>query len=318
MSVECQKCTGRAQSYLCPQCTRWLRQRLLGMPTMIGHVVDSAIGATRLGNQTRQKGFESRTPTFNDKASVLVEEIYNTLGGWATEIATRHDYVISPPIFWYGPPEKYRHTSYDHAMFLAAHALDLANDQDVGELCSSLTSYVKRALAIVNPPMEPMFCGPCPATVHDHRRCVDAEGVNTCGYRPHECATSLMSPRGAVEVTCRRCGAVHDVQRLVNGLLANADHYRGTISELHRVLRMLEEPVEMSTLYTWAGPKTKRGGSGQLKPAGYRRPDGRIGVTKKGDDDKPLYRVSDARKLRIESLKPGRRGRPLKSEGKQG
>jgi LSD1 subclass zinc finger protein len=279
---------------------------------MIGRVVDSSIGATRIGGQTRQKGFESRTPVFNDKASDLVGDINETLSRWALSVAHRHGYDIAVPVFWHGPPEKYRYTSYDHAMFLAAHVSDLVNDEDVGELCSSLRNYVKRGLAIVNPPIEPMFCGPCPAPVQDHRRCVNSDGVNTCGYRPHECATSLMSPRGALEVTCPACGAVHDVQRLINSLLANADNYRGTIPELHRALRMLEEPVEMGTLYTWAGPKSKRGGSGQLKPTGYRRPDGRIGLTRKSDDDEPLYRISDARKIRLESLKPGRRGRPLK------
>lgn len=320
MNVVCQKCGGRAQAYLCPTCTQWLRRTLLGLPTLVGHVVDSAIGNTRLGTGQRQKGFESRTPVFNDKARTLVGEIKSTLRQWAEVVASRgHELVV--PIYWHGPPDRYVPTDYDHAMFLAAHVDDLVLAEDIGVLCAQLSAQIKRALAIVNPPMEPMFCGPCPATVHDHRGCTDEAGVNTCGYRAHECATSLMSPRGALEVTCGACGAVHDVQRLVNHLLAQADHYRATISELHRVLRMLEEPVEMSTLYTWAGPKGKRGGSGQLKPVGYRRVDGRIGVTKKSDQDKPLYRVSDARKLRVESLKP-RRGRPLgaksKNEGRQG
>lgn len=146
----------------------------------------------------------------------------------------------------------------------------------------------------------------------EHRHCTD------CGMRDHECATRLMARRGAVEVTCPSCGVTHSVQRLVNHLLARADDFRCTIPELHRVLRMLNEPVNIDTLYRWAEPKSRRSGSGQLKPVGYLRSDNkRIGVTRHDDKDKPVYRVSDARKRREESIKPGRVGRPLRMKGRQ-
>jgi len=285
-----------------------LRRQLLDMPRFVEHLKDSAIGNTRLSSEwSRQLGFESRTPIFNDKASVLADQIHNTLGQWSNEIALRHGHLIGVPINWHRPDLEYVHITYDYAVFLAAHVNDLANDPDVGVLCGDLHRYVKQAVAMVSRPLPSTFCGPCPATVHDHRRCVDADGVNTCGNRPHECATRLMARRGALEVTCPSCAAVHRVEQLVNRLLARADNFRGTIPELHRVLRMLSEPVPISTLYRWAEPKTsKRRGSGQLRPVGYLRSDSkRIGVTRRDDGDKPLYRVSDARKVKQQSKVKG-------------
>lgn len=321
VSLECQKCSGRAEFYLCKQCITWLRKQLLGMPTLIEHLRDTSIGNTRLSNeQSRKLGFESRTPVFDSRATDLIEEIDSTLYRWAMRLVWRHHYVISPPITWHRLYEEYVHTSADFATFLAAHTADLANDEYVGELCDALNQYAKRGVGMINRRTPEQFCGPCPTLISggakEHRRCVDHDGVNTCGYRDHECATRLMARRGALEVVCGTCGVTHGVQRLVNHLLARADDFRGTIPELYRVMRMLNTPVEMSTLYTWAGPKSKRGGSGQLKPAGFLRPDNRrISVSRHGDKDKPVYRVGDVRHLREKSTKPGRVGRPLKSKG---
>lgn len=307
--TECQKCHGAAQSYLCRLCMTELRQQLLRLPTLIDHLRDTALGLTRMSNeQSRSLGFESRTPTFDDRASALITQIEDTIGGWARGTARTYGLMISPPVTWHRPWDAYTHTSTDFAMFLAANVERLAKDPDIGELCESLRGYVRRALVIVNRRTPDQFCGPCPASVSDHRHCVDRDGAPICSKAAHECATRLMARRGALEVICPSCGAVHRVERLVTHLLARADNFRGTISELHRVLRMLGEPVGLSTLYRWAEPKTSRRGSGRMNPAGYLREDNRrIAPTRHSDKDKPLYRVSDARKQR-----------EMKSEGSKG
>jgi hypothetical protein len=41
----------------------------------------------------------------------------------------------------------------------------------------------------------------------------------------------------------------------------------------------------------------------KLKPRGWKRPDGRIGITQHSDDDEPLYVWSDVHKLRTEKKK---------------
>jgi hypothetical protein len=312
MAIECQKCKGRAQLFLCPSCIVELRRQLLDMPRFVEHLKDSAIGNTRLSNDSyRQLGFESRTPIFDDRATDLIDEIHRVLGQWARPMARTHGYVISPSIAWHRPDLPYTHTSYDYAVFLAAHVNDLANDPDVGELCAVLRRCVKQTVAVVSRPVPSQFCGPCPATIHDHRRCVDENGVSVHCSGPHQCSTSLMVRRGLLEVTCPSCAAVHRVETLVTRLLAHANEHKFTITVLYRVLRMLNEPVPMSTLYRWAEPKSSRRGSGQLKPAGYMRPDNRrIGITRHSAKDKPVYLVSDARKLnRLREQK--------KSEGRQ-
>lgn len=317
--TECQKCRGRAQLYLCPNCIVWLRRQLLSLPTLISHLQDSSLGLTRLSNEnSRQLGFESRTPTLNGRAARLIQDIDNVVGGWARGTARIHGLMISPPVTWHRPWDIYKYTTSDFAIFLAANTDKLARDPDIGELCASLGRFIRQAVGdedrdgIMDRRTPAQFCGPCPATIIDHRHCVTDDG-RPCSRRDHECATQLMARRGAVEVTCPVCGSQHRVEALVNSLLAHADDHRFTIPDLHRVLRMLNEPVKMDTLYRWATPKM-----GRLVPAGYQRSDGRrIGVTRESDKDTPVYRVSDARKQREESAKPGRRGRPLKSEGKK-
>lgn len=322
MSIECTKCKGRAQTYLCNGCTAWLRQRLLGMPTLIDRLRDTAIGNTRLSNEaSRPMGFESRTFTFDDRASALIEEIDGALYRWVKRMTWRHGYLVGVPISWHRPDLEYVHTSYDYAVFLAAHVADLANDEYVGELCDVLRSVVNRSVGgreeggLLQRRTPDQFCGPCPATISDHRRCVDQDGVKVCCSGPHTCATQLMSPRGAVEVTCPSCGAVHRVQKLVDHLLAHSDEHKFIIPVLYTMMRMLGTPVDMSTLYRWAEPRnSKRSGSGQLRPAGYLRPDGRrIGVSRHSDQDKPVYLVGDVRSV---AAKKRKAGRPLGSKNK--
>lgn len=315
--IKCQKCFGRSQLFLCENCTVELRDQLLGMPTLVDRLNDSALGVTRLSSGSRQLGFSSRPPpTVNHQALSLIGAIECTIGSWAVKLSNMRGYIISVPIN--RNPINYRYTVYDYSMFLAAHVHDLAKDADVGELCSALRDHIRHGVGddkdgddhfgdgIINRRMPAQYCGPCPSQIIDHRHCVD------CGNRSHECAKQLSAPRGAVEVTCPSCGALYRVERLVNTLLARADDYRCSLSEMYRVLRMLKEPVKPRTLQNWAKV-------GLFKPVGYLRPDNRrIAPVRHSDDDKPVYRVSDVRKVREEQSRPGRSGRPLNGVAKNG
>jgi hypothetical protein len=296
------RCKGGASAgWLCKKCVTDLRQQLLTLPTFLGFLSDTALGQTRMSDDTtRSSAFGSRTPTLDYRASHLIDDVGDTLGGWARGTARLHGIMISPPVSYRGRWDVYVYTSADYAMFLAAHVNQLAKDPDVGELCDQLRHYIRRGLGIINRRTPPQFCGPCPATVTDHHNCVPLAEGGMCAKQPHECDTRLLARRGAPEVTCGFCGAVHDVGRLVNHLLARADHFRATIPELYRVLRMLDEPIPIRTLYRWAEPKSTNRGSGQLRPSGYLREDKKtIGITRREHSkDQPLYRVSDARKLR--------------------
>lgn len=289
--AECTTCQGRSTLYLCPACIKWLRQQLLGLPTVVDHLQETALGQTRNNAVTDRfgaHGFESRTPTTDRRAATLLDQIYDTLDQWARAMARIHQLTISPPISYRRPIDTYTMTSRDYAVFLAAHTGELAKDPDINELCQSLKRFIKRGINLINRRVPGQFCGPCPTTITDHQHCTE------CGHRHHDCGTRLMARRGAIHVNCTGCGTVHDVAKLVNHLLARADHFRCTIPEINRVLRMLGEPVPIRTLYSWAA-------AGRLKPSGYLRANKKtIGITRHHLDDKPVYRVSDARKQRAE------------------
>jgi hypothetical protein len=289
--AECTKCAATSTLFLCPLCITELRHQLLGLPTVIDHLTESALGQThdyRLTDWGIGHGaFESRTPTTDRRAGTLLDEIYNTLDQWARAMARLHHLTISPPINWRKPVDQYVYTSKDYATFLAGHTIELAKDPDIVELCDSLRRYIKRGISLINRGVPGQYCGPCPTQITDHQRCVE------CSHRQHDCGRSLMARRGAKHVTCPDCGTQYDVQKLVNHLLARADHFRCTIPEMNRVLRMLGESVALKTLYNWVR-------DGRLRPSGYLRANKKtIGLTRHHPDDKPVYRVSDARKQRI-------------------
>ncbi len=315
MNTECQTCAAPTTTgYLCTHCIQDLRHQLAGLPTLIGYIQDESVGHTKRGGDTRKRTYTTnnhlngdnqiphnqpklleqylRAAKINTEAAQLLDQIHDTLGQWARHIARTHKLVISPPVTWRRPIEEYVwYTSTDFTRFLAAHILKLAADQDIGDLPKELAGYIRRGEKLINPPIPPMFCGPCPTTIAEHSRCKDAKGQPTCNYRKHGCATRLIVKRGALEVTCPFCKTTHDIQKLINSLLPRADEYRCTIPEMYDVLQMLGERIPIRTLYTWAKNRA-------LPIRGYMRLDGNIGLTKHSDDDKPVYRVAEARKLR--------------------
>ena len=46
--IECVKCRAKATLFLCPTCIIDLHRQLLGLPTFVDYLHDSAVGATKL------------------------------------------------------------------------------------------------------------------------------------------------------------------------------------------------------------------------------------------------------------------------------
>jgi hypothetical protein len=103
-----------------------------------------------------------------------------------------------------------------------------------------------------------------------------------------------MARRDAAEVTCPTCKSTHNVERLLQRLLADVDHWRFTAAEILMIMRALDEPINDRTFRRWRsrGPK---GEPPKLKPRGFRRPDGAIGLTRRTEADEPLYRLAEVR-----------------------
>lgn len=103
-----------------------------------------------------------------------------------------------------------------------------------------------------------------------------------------------MAKREASEITCPSCKSTHNVERLLQRLLADVDHWRFTAAEILMIMRALDEPLNERTFRRWRkhGPK---GEQPKVLPRGYRRPNGAIGLTRRTEDDVPLYRLAEVR-----------------------
>lgn len=270
---------------------------------------DSVLAQTRLGDtkSTRRSAGDEQPLRVNMRASRLLDDAHDTLSRWCRDLsesrAARWIPVRSVEPGFVGPlrkgwrrlPTGYVATPADMATWLAAHVHAIACDEGAGMCFSEVRNLIARIEKAINRPVPPEFCGPCPHSIdHDHDRSCEMN-------HPHACGTRLMARRGAVEVECPTCGTVHSVERLINRLLADVEHWRFSREELigsrsgdwAGIMGLLNEQVSKSAFYRWIK-------GGVLKPSGYRRPDGRIAPTRRSDADEPLYRLSRLRELRTE------------------
>lgn len=268
---------------------------------------DSATAQARLGDtkSVRRPGGDEVPLQVNLKASNLLDQAHGVLERWCRDISESRAVRWIPvrcvePGFvgplrkgWRRLPVGYVATPTDMATWLALHTHAIACSEDAGLCFGEVRRLIGRIETAINRPVPPQFCGPCPTDV-------DADHDRDCELNhPHACGARLMARRGAIEVECPECGSVHNVERLMNRLLSDVGHWRFSREELigsrsgdwTGIMGLLDEPVSKSAWYRWCK-------EGELKPSGYRRPDGRIAPTRRGDDDEPLYRLSRLRELR--------------------
>lgn len=179
------------------------------------------------------------------------------------------------------------------ALWLAHSAADIAaHDDHAGQLHGSVNRLIGRIETAINRPVPPRFCGRCTTMV-------DREG------REQRCELALYASREAIEVTCPGCDTVHNAEKLFNQQLVESEYLRFTREELignqrtndgerywTGLMGELGEFVHWRTFARW----TAAGGA--LKPDGFRRPDGRIGTSRRSPECQPVYRLSKVRKAR--------------------
>lgn len=324
--IACGHCGARAQLYLCPRCTTDLRDMLLSLLTrpdddgrqrlgLLEYLADAAITQTRLGDGGRrtEKSLVKYTDpvTGNEKleraladgeflrnrvlaaggvnarASRLQASIHALLSSWVHEMtetrgvvfvplrATESQFIGPLPRGWRRLPADYVATTEDMVAWLAENVSAIAADQDAGRCWSEVSNAIERIERVVNRPIPPQFVGPCP-TFFDNGQ---------------QCRRELRARREATHVKCPQCGATHDVRSVIDRYLVRSQHLRFTIPELEKLLVKLEEPVGRSTLYEWHQ-------KGLLKPDGYRRPDGSTQISRRSDQDRPVFRLANVRKAR--------------------
>lgn len=232
----------------------------------------------------------------NARADHRLDLLTNMLSTWIRDLCETHGRVFMPirsmPPGFIGPlradwrrlPPNYAATATDMAMWLRHHVDTVACHEGAGEFYDELAEHIRAIERLVNRPPVMQFCGPCPTYREDRRA---------------ECGTRLLARPGAVEVRCPTCRKAHNIERLIIRLMANVEHWRFTREELigertgdwSGIMGLLDEPVSKSTFHRWTSKRS-------LRPSGYRRPSGSIGLTNNDERDEPVYRLSKVRQLR--------------------
>jgi hypothetical protein len=308
--TQCEACSAPTDVFLCPRCVTTLRTTLEGVPRWIEALTDVVLRQTRIGasgkrgkgdampslyapDTTTVKG-ETR-PTKQAQASTLLVAIRNDVITWHRHVCESRGITWVPRAF-VGPllvsqiREPLRPSIDGAAQWLADNVRAIACDEAAGECVTTFEAHARVAERIVDLPTPYRFVGPCQTTVTDRKT-----------GRERECGTRLMATREATHVTCPACKTMHDVERVINRLLANVEHWRFSREELigarngdwTGIMGLLEEPVSKSAFHRWCK-------DAELKASGYRRPDGGIGLSRRSESDEPVYRLSRVRELRRE------------------
>lgn len=287
----CQQCDAKSTLFLCNACTGELRDMFYDLPRLAAHLAEAATGQTRLGEPTRRTKSDEQPMRVNLRASDLVDNVNRTLVRWVQEITDQRGVTyrairIHPPgyVGYLEPGDmvsEYGSDTAKLAFWLGQHTDSIAGDEAAGDCFREIRDHMTRILATINRPVPPRFCGPCPASHPDDDR--------------KRCSTALMAKRDAIEVVCPCCETTHNVDDLMRRLLAEVDHFRLTRKEVLLIMATLGDKLSDRTFRHWRK-------LGIVKPCGYRRPDGRDAFNRHGDDDEPLYRLSEVRRAKYKTL----------------
>lgn len=294
MSTKCQRCGSRSTLYLCGRHVTELEDMLTELPRLAAYLADAATGQTRLGERARRTRSDEAPMRVNLRASDLVDRINATVVRWAQQICEdrgltyRAPRIVSPSLPKGARAQAVKDgavvSDYDSPLarvcfWLAANVSAIACGEDAGDCFADIKAAVGSTLRAVNRPIPPRFCGPCPAPHPDDpaRRCGEA----------------LMAHRESARVRCRACGTDHDVDARLHALLVEVDHWRFTASEILMIMETLGDPLAPRTFRHWRKTAV-------VKPAGWRRPDGRVSLRDSADGEQfePMFRLSDVRAAR--------------------
>ncbi len=257
------------------------------LPRLAKHLEEAATGQTKLGEPTRRGKSDEQPMRVNLRASDLVDNVNQTLVRWVQDITEHRALTYQAPRIF--PPgyvgylesgdmvSEYSTDTAKLSFWLGQHTESVAGGEDAGQCFNEIRDHMTRILATINRPTPPRFCGPCPASHPDDDR--------------RQCTTALMAKRDATEVKCPQCKTTHNIDELLRRLMADVEHWRFTRKEVLLIMATLGDKLSDRTFRHWRK-------LGIVKPCGYRRPDGRDAFTRHGDDDEPLYRLSEVRRAK--------------------
>ena len=290
---QCQRCGAKSALFLCNNHTDELRDLFNELPRLASHLAEAATGQTRLGEPARRTRSDEQPMRINLRASDLLDDVNRILVRWVQDMCDSHGVTYRAPTIC--PPGSYdgAHlyadevvSAYDGdtaklALWLARNTSAIASGEDAGQCMDEISAAVHRILTAINRPIPPRFCGPCPSAHPDDEA--------------RQCNMALMARRDAIDVRCPQCTNTHNVDYLLRRLLTEVDHWRFTVKEVLMIMETLGDPVHVRTFQRWRK-------LGIVKPAGYKRVDGRVVIkAHQGDSTEPMYRLADVRRAKTKT-----------------
>ncbi|OBF14410.1 hypothetical protein [Mycolicibacterium conceptionense] len=274
----CQVCEGRAQLFLCLTHITALREALHDLPWWLTHLGDAAVGNVRLGESGRRATraheldeytgpngadkldaarragkFEIdkvlATGRVNGKASRLLDRARNELGTWIRHLCESRGADM---------PELGSLDAMAH--WLEKHTQAIASDEAAKECYAAVVDLTDQIRRVVNRPEPPQYCGPCVTELSAEQR---TKLVNNGQEDRTHCRVQLYARRGSRQVICPDCRTEHNVEELQDKMLAEADEYSFSVSDLADfILPKLGIGIPRRTLQHWAKV-------GDLVPSGF-------------------------------------------------
>lgn len=314
--MQCNKCRGRSDVYLCRKCIRQLDDDLDQMPWLAERLREAYAKQNALAmppQPPRPKpadpDLEEAPMPYDTNAGEVYDEVRTVLMRWCRDLCDTLHIEWMPinavPSDFIGPlrptvpannleripasPGEWRYrTGYiptieDLAAWLRAHHLDIARDESADLCAGEIEDVTRKAYQRLNP-RKRVYCGPCPTVVGKDGR-----------DRPITCEQGLWadwdddSDCSETHVVCWKCRQTHRVDDLKRAIFAHADHFLMTTTELLSVLDNLGEHLAQSTLYRWVK-------EGRVRPRGYRR-DEQITPHRQRRGDPAVFSLAQVRGL---------------------
>ncbi|AER48444.1 hypothetical protein CM06_gp67 [Mycobacterium phage Babsiella] len=274
----CRVCEGRAQLFLCLTHITALRNALNDLPWWLDRLDETVVGQVKLGDPGRRgtKSHELDAYTGPDAAEKLAQALADgrfrrsvvlALGRVNPKASRLRERARNELVAWVrhlcetrGAPVPRDITTQGLARWLGKHVQTIAADEQAKACHDAIVDLVDRIRRTVNRPEPPEYCGPCQHqfTVEERARRIEQQLDDRA-----ECRVQLYARRGARWVRCPECGTEHEVESLQAALLAEADEYSFSISDLSDfILPKLGMEIPRRTLQHWAK-------IGELVPSGY-------------------------------------------------
>jgi hypothetical protein len=136
-------------------------------------------------------------------------------------------------------------TAIAAARFLARHIPAIAQDEAAAELFADIKAAVESIRRVINRPVDPKYCGPCPAKT---------EGK---AGKVQDCATALYAPwdyhdeQYVIEVECWHCHVIHNVDTLIQDALNSVAGLLYSAEEVQEVMRQIGQEIPSRTWRYW-------------------------------------------------------------------